>query len=72
MLIQSFRAVVQGIDANLIITIEVNKPQKRLYLSRRPSDSGGQRKPHQRIISALLVNGYAKCPQGLVVNMAIG
>ena len=65
MLIKVFGAAVQGIDATLI-TIEVNS--SRGYLVGLPDSA--VKESHQRIISALQVNGYKMPTTNIVVNMA--
>ena len=57
MLIKVFGAAVQGIDATLI-TIEVNSSRGCMFYLVGLPDSA-VKESHQRIISALLVNGNA-------------
>lgn len=68
MLIKVFGAAVQGIDATLI-TIEVNSSRGcMLFLVGLPDSA--VKESHQRIISALQVNGYRMPTTNLVINMA--
>lgn len=68
MLIKVFGAAVQGIDATLI-TIEVNSSRGcMLYLVGLPDSA--VKESHQRIISALQVNGYRIPTSNIVINMA--
>ncbi|KAA6336282.1 Competence protein ComM, partial [termite gut metagenome] len=68
MLVKVFGAAVQGIDATLI-TIEVNNSRGCMfYLVGLPDPA--VKESHQRIRSALSVNGY-KIPSGnVIINMA--
>lgn len=68
MLIKVFGAAVQGIDATLI-TIEVNSSRGCMFYLVGLPDSA-VKESHQRIISALLVNGYKMPTSNIVVNMA--
>ena len=68
MLIKIFGAAVQGIDATLI-TIEVNSSRGCMFYLVGLPDSA-VKESHQRIISALLVNGYKMPTSNIVVNMA--
>ena len=61
-------AAVQGIDATLI-TIEVNSSRGCMFYLVGLPDSA-VKESHQRIISALQVNGYKMPTSNLVVNMA--
>jgi len=67
-LIKVFGAAVQGIDATLI-TIEVNSSRGCMFYLVGLPDSA-VKESHQRIISALQVNGYKMPTSNLVVNMA--
>jgi len=67
-LIKVFGAAVQGIDATLI-TIEVNSSRGCMFYLVGLPDSA-VKESHQRIISALLVNGYKMPTSNIVVNMA--
>lgn len=67
MLIKVFGAAVQGIDATLI-TIEVNSSRGCMFYLVGLPDSA-VKESHQRIISALQVNGYKMPTSNLVVNM---
>lgn len=68
MLIKVFGAAVQGIDATLI-TIEVNSSRGCMfYLVGLPDST--VKESHQRIISALQVNGYRIPTGNIVINMA--
>lgn len=68
MLIKVFGAAVQGIDATLI-TIEVNSSRGCMFYLVGLPDSA-VKESHQRIISALQVNGHKMPTSNLVVNMA--
>ena len=68
MLIKVFGAAVQGIDAKLI-TIEVNSSRGCMFYLVGLPDSA-VKESHQRIISALQVNGYKMPTTNIVVNMA--
>ena len=68
MLIKVFGAAVQGIDATLI-TIEVNSSRGCMFYLVGLPDSA-VKESHQRIISALQVNGYKMPTTNIVVNMA--
>lgn len=68
MLVKVFGAAVQGIDATLI-TIEVNSSRGCMfYLVGLPDST--VKESHQRIISALQVNGYRMPTSNIVINMA--
>ena len=68
MLVKVFAAAVQGIDATLI-TIEVNSTKGCMfYLVGLPDST--VKESHQRIISALQVNGYRMPTSNIVINMA--
>ena len=68
MLIKVFGAAVQGIDATLI-TIEVNSSRGCMFYLVGLPDSA-VKESHQRIISALQVNGYRMPTSNIVINMA--
>lgn len=68
MLIKIFGAAVQGIDATLI-TIEVNSSRGCMFYLVGLPDSA-VKESHQRIISALQVNGYRMPTNNIVINMA--
>ena len=68
MLIKVYGAAVQGIDATLI-TIEVNSTRGCMFYLVGLPDSA-VKESHQRIISALQVNGYKMPTSNIVVNMA--
>ena len=68
MLIKIFGAAVQGIDATLI-TIEVNSSRGCMFYLVGLPDSA-VKESHQRIISALQVNGYRIPTSNIVINMA--
>ena len=68
MLIKVFGAAVQGIDATLI-TIEVNSSRGCMFYHVGLPDSA-VKESHQRIISALQVNGYRMPTSNIVINMA--
>ena len=68
MLVKTFGAAVQGIDATPV-TIEVNSSRGiRFFLVGLPDSA--VRESHERIVSALQVNGYPFPACQLVVNMA--
>lgn len=68
MLVKVFGAAVQGIDATLI-TIEVNSSRGCMfYLVGLPDST--VKESHQRILSALQVNGYRMPTSNIVINMA--
>lgn len=68
MLVKLFGAAVQGIDATLI-TIEVNCSRGiKFYLVGLPDSA--VKESHERIVSALQVNGYKFPTCQIVVNMA--
>lgn len=68
MLIKVFGAAVQGIDATLI-TIEVNSSKGCMFYLVGLPDSA-VKESHQRILSALQVNGYKIPISNIVINMA--
>ena len=68
MLVKIFGATVQGIDATLI-TIEVNSSRGCMFYLVGLPDSA-VKESHQRIISALQVNGYKMPTSNIVINMA--
>lgn len=68
MLIKVFGAAVQGIDATLI-TIEVNSSRGCMFYLVGLPDSA-VKESHQRIKSALQVNGYRLPSSNIVINMA--
>lgn len=68
MLIKVFGATVQGIDATLI-TIEVNSSRGCMFYLVGLPDSA-VKESHQRIISALQVNGYRIPTSNIIINMA--
>ncbi len=68
MLVKVYGAAVQGIDAT-IVTIEVNSSRGiKFFLVGLPDSA--VKESHQRIISALQVNGYKFPTINIVVNMA--
>ena len=68
MLVKVFGAAVQGIDAT-IVTIEVNSSRGiKFFLVGLPDSA--VKESHERIISALKVNGYKFPTRQIVVNMA--
>lgn len=68
MLIKLFGAAIQGIDAT-IVTIEVNSSRGiKFFLVGLPDSA--VKESHERIISALQVNGYKFPSCQLVINMA--
>ena len=68
MLVKVFGAAVQGIDAT-IITIEVNSSRGiKFYLVGLPDSA--VKESHERIISALQVNGYKFPMCQIIVNMS--
>lgn len=68
MLVKLFGAAVQGIDAT-IVTIEVNCSRGiKFYLVGLPDSA--VKESHERIVSALQVNGYKFPTRQIVVNMA--
>lgn len=68
MLVKLFGAAVQGIDAT-IVTIEVNSSRGiKFFLVGLPDSA--VKESHERIISALQVNGYKFPTCQLVINMA--
>ena len=68
MVIKVFGGAVQGIDATLI-TIEVNSSRGCMFYLVGLPDSA-VKESHQRIISALQVNGYRMPTSNIVINMA--
>lgn len=68
MLIKTFGAAVQGIDAT-IITIEVNSSRGCMFYLVGLPDSA-VKESHRRIISALQVNDYKMPGSSITVNMA--
>lgn len=68
MLVKVYGATVQGIDATLI-TIEVNSSKGCMFYLVGLPDSA-VKESHQRIISALQVNGYRMPTSNIVINMA--
>ncbi|KAA6333579.1 Competence protein ComM [termite gut metagenome] len=68
MLVKVFGAAVQGIDAT-IITIEVNSSRGCMFYLVGLPDSA-VKESHQRIHSALQVNGYKMPTSNIVINMA--
>ncbi len=68
MLVKLFGAAVQGIDAT-IVTIEVNSSRGiKFFLVGLPDSA--VKESHERIMSALQVNGYKIPTSQIVVNMA--
>ena len=68
MLVKVFGAAVQGIDAT-VVTIEVNSSRGcKFYLVGLPDSA--VKESHERIISALQVNGYKFPTSQIVINMA--
>lgn len=68
MLIKSYSATVQGVDA-IVITIEVNSTRGCLFhLVGLPDNA--VKESHQRILSALDYSGYKLPTKQIVVNMA--
>lgn len=68
MLVKLFGAAIQGIDAT-IITIEVNSSRGiKFFLVGLPDSA--VKESHERIISALQVNGYKFPSRQIVINMA--
>lgn len=68
MLIKVYGAAVQGIDAT-IITIEVNSSRGiKFFLVGLPDSA--VKESHERIISALQVNGYKFPTRQIIINMA--
>lgn len=68
MLVKIFGAAVQGIDA-IIITIEVNCSKGIKFMLVGLPDAS-VKESHERIISALQVNGYKFPRQQVVINMS--
>lgn len=68
MLVKTFGAAVQGIDAT-IITIEVNSSRGCMFYLVGLPDSA-VKESHRRIISALQVNNYKMPTSNLTINMA--
>ena len=68
MLVKVFGAALQGIDAT-IVTIEVNSSRGiKFFLVGLPDSA--VKESHERIISALQVNGYRFPSRQIVINMA--
>lgn len=68
MLVKVYAAALQGIDAT-IVTIEVNSSRGiKFFLVGLPDSA--VKESHERIMSALLVNGYRFPSRQIVVNMA--
>ncbi len=68
MLIKTFGATVQGVDA-ILITIEINSTRGCMfYLVGLPD--AAVKESHQRILSALDVSGYKLPTKQIVINMA--
>ena len=68
MLVKIYGAAVQGIDAT-IVTIEVNSSRGiKFFLVGLPDSA--VKESHERIISALQVNGYKFPTRQIVINMA--
>ena len=68
MLIKVYGAAVQGIDA-MLITIEVNSTRGCMFYLVGLPDSA-VKESHQRVLSALQVNGYKIPTSNIVINMA--
>lgn len=68
MLVKVFGAAVQGIDAT-IITIEVNCSKGIKFMLVGLPDAS-VKESHERIISALQINGYKFPRQQIIINMA--
>jgi Mg chelatase-related protein len=68
MLVKVFGAAVQGIDAT-VITIEVNSTRGCMFHLVGLPDSA-VKESHERILSALQVNGYKFPTSQIVINMA--
>ncbi len=68
MLVKVFGAAVQGIDAT-VITIEVNSTRGCMFHLVGLPDSA-VKESHERILSALQVNGYKFTTSQIVINMA--
>lgn len=68
MLVKIFGAAVQGIEATLI-TIEVNCSKGIKFMLVGLPDAS-VKESHERIISALQVNGYKFPRQQVVINMS--
>lgn len=68
MLVKVYGAAVQGIDAT-IVTIEVNSSRGIKFFPVGLPDSA-VKESHERIISALQVNGYKFPTSQIVINMA--
>ena len=68
MLVKVYAAALQGIDAT-IVTIEVNSSRGIMFFLVGLPDSA-VKESHERIISALQVNGYRFPSRQIVVNMA--
>lgn len=68
MLVKVFGAAVQGIDA-IVITIEVNCSKGIKFMLVGLPDAS-VKESHERIISALQINGYKFPRQQVIINMA--
>lgn len=68
MLVKVFGAAVQGVDANLI-TIEVNCSKGIKFMLVGLPDAS-VKESHERIISALQVNGFKFPRQQIIINMS--
>ena len=68
MLVKSFGAAVQGINATLV-TIEVNVSQGIKFMHVGLPDNA-VKESHERIASALSYNGYKMPGKQIVINMA--
>ena len=69
MLVKTYGAAVQGIHAT-IITIEVNVAPKGIKFVLVGLPDNAVKESHERITSALQVNGYTKPNKHIVINMA--
>ena len=68
MLVKTFGAAVQGINAT-IVTIEVNVSQGIRFMIVGLPDSA-VRESHERVVSALKYNGFDLPRKQIIVNMA--
>ena len=68
MLVKTFGAAVQGINATLV-TIEVNVSQGIRFMIVGLPDSA-VRESHERVVSALKYNGFDLPRKQIIVNMA--
>ena len=68
MLVKTFGAAVQGINAT-IVTIEVNVSQGIRFMIVGLPDNA-VRESHERVVSALKYNGYDLPRKQVIVNMA--